>query len=847
MTNKEAQARIKINKLLEQAGWRLLDSVVAKANVCLEASTNIQKHDIDTLGNDFEKVSTGFIDFLLYDDNKKPICILEAKSEKKDPLDGKEQARTYALSQKAPYIILSNGNIHYFWEIASGNPIKISSFPTLQSLEKKYSLEKDRKKLAKEIISKDYLAKIKEPNYATNPLYINTKTQLQYLEDKKLRFLREYQIKAIKALQKSVAEGKNRFLFEMATGTGKTFLAAAIINLYIKTGNANRILFLVDRLELEDQANKNFINYLSKDCTVKIFKENKDDWKNAEILISTIQSISYNDKYKKLFSPTDFDLIISDEAHRSVSGNSRVIFEYFIGDKLGLTATPKDYLKNLTPETISQEDPREYERRVLLSTYKIFGCESGEPTYRYSLQNGADEGFLILPSAKDCRTNITTKLLAEEGYSVKRELSGQEEEEVFKQTDFEKKYFNDSTNAQFVKTFMANALRDPLSGEIGKTIVFCVSQNHAQKITQLLNEYASLMFNKQRKEIVYNSDFAVQVTSRIPEAQQMTKSFANNNLNGHTRFLEGYTSSKTRVCVTVGMMSTGYDCPDLLNVCLMRPIFSPTDFVQIKGRGTRKETFCYDTNNNKQIKRKKKSFFLFDFFGNCEYFEKGFKYDAVIPLPKENKTKLAELLPGTPPPLSSSDSKFVDGTPDAMMPIQDFQSISKNWRVDTELYSNKFESLVKENKTIVKAMEDGNIQIAIAAMQEDIFDKPEEFFNTKNLTEHYAADRPLQPLELIEKGLGKIQKFKTREELLCSDTDKIKLLIDIPFDKYNEFEFFCQTYLDNPEAREAIKSKTYTTYFGADPEALKMLKILGKDILNALPQIIEDNIDLKRY
>src|SRR5439155_22100858 len=118
----------------------------------------------------------------------------------------------------------------------------------------------------------------------------------------------------------------------------------------------------------------------------------------------------------------------------------------------------------------------------------------------------------------------------------------------------------------------------------------------------------------------YNSDFAVQVTSRIDEAQQMAVSFANNNLNGHTRFLDGYISAKSRVCVTVGMMTTGYDCEDLLNIVLLRPIFSRTDFIQIKGRGTRKYDFRYRDASEEHTKPKEK-FKLFDFFANCEYFE----------------------------------------------------------------------------------------------------------------------------------------------------------------------------------------------------------------------------------
>jgi type I restriction enzyme R subunit len=185
--------------------------------------------------------------------------------------------------------------------------------------------------------------------------------------------LRPYQLRAIHSLQDAAKEGKDRYLFEMATGTGKTLVSAAIIKLFLRTGNAKRILFLVDRIELEDQAHKNFVRCLKHDFTTVIYKQNRDDWKKAEIVVSTVQSLSSQDKYKKLFSPTDFDLIISDEAHRSIGGNSRAVFEYFIGYKLGLTATPKDYLKNFDPQGVSQKT-HVLGRRQPLDTYKTFGC-----------------------------------------------------------------------------------------------------------------------------------------------------------------------------------------------------------------------------------------------------------------------------------------------------------------------------------------------------------------------------------------------------------------------------------------------------------------------------------------
>jgi hypothetical protein len=279
---------------------------------------------------------------------------------------------------------------------------------------------------------------------------------------------------------------------------------------------------------------------------------------------------------------------------------------------------------------------------MLLDTYTTFGCEDGKPTYQYSLLHGVRDGFLVNPSVVDARTEITTQLLNDEGYTVQMtDEDGEETSTTFSQRDFEKKLFSENTNRIFCKTFLENAFVDPISKEIGKTIVFCVSQNHAAKITQILNEFADQKFPGK-----YQSDFAMQVTSWIPDAQQHTINFTNNRLGGKGNFFDLYQTSKTRVCVTVGMMTTGYDCPDLLNVCLMRPIFSPTDFIQIKGRGTRKCNFA-----NKEILKdkslieniepellQKSKFKLFDFFANCEFFEEKFNYDEVIKLPPKGSS-----------------------------------------------------------------------------------------------------------------------------------------------------------------------------------------------------------------
>jgi type I restriction enzyme, R subunit len=833
---KEAKARIKINNLLQVSGWRFFDTKEGKANITVESNVKL-----DEAGEDFEKVSEGFIDYLLLDEKGFPICVLEAKSEDKDPSVGKEQARKYANSQNVRFIILSNGNIHYFWDKELGNPTRISVFPTLESLKGNKEFSPDAGKLAQEDIKDDYIALTQNPFYQKDPRWLDEKKRQQFAGDTGLRFLRPYQLDAVKKIQKVVGDGKNRFLFEMATGTGKTLLAAAIIKLYLKTGNARRVLFLVDRLELENQAEKAFKDYLKSDYRTVVFKQNRDDWRKAEIVVTTVQSISHDNKYLKIFTPTDFDLIISDEAHRSISGNSRTIFEYFIGHKLGLTATPKDYLKNLSKKDINERDPREIERRNLLSTYRTFGCERSEPTYRYSLIDGAKDGYLILPSATDCRTEITTQLLSDEGYAVQvQNDEGDEEEVIYKQKDFERHFFSEQTNNEFVKAFLDNALRDPITNEIGKTIIFCVSRKHAAKIIAILNNYAMKMFPGK-----YNSDFAVQITSDIPGAQTMTTNFANNNLNGHTKFLEGYKSSKARVCVTVGMMTTGYDCQDILNLCLLRPIFSPTDFVQIKGRGTRPYLFKYEK-GEERITKKKESYKLFDFFANCEYFEKKYPYDEVIKLPPRKKGPGGDLPPQ--PPIHIDDTSI--NIPDPLKTLEVINFEGNIMRVDKELYVSKFENVIKDaakkDEQFKEALDVGDYEQMEAFVKEKIFNKPEDFFTLERIRQGYQSDRRLSLWEILDKVFGRIPRFKSKDELAQEEFEKFLVNSDIKPELYYEAREFFRNYLIDENFRTAVNQKRFNEYAG-NPTMLEVFQKLGKDRISQIPEYIKDNVKLNTF
>src|SRR6266568_7790893 len=229
---KEAKARIKINNLLQAAGWRFFDDASGRANIVLEPNVKITRQEIDSLGNDFEKTKNGFIDFLLLDEKGFPYVVLEAKSEDKNPLDGKEQARKYAKSQNCRFVILSNGNLHYFWDLQQGNPHLITRFPAPDSIKGYNRFQPNPDKLISEPLGKDYIALTQMPAYANEAGWKNEAERPAFIEKNRLRFMREYQLRAVQSIQQAVKEGGSRLLFEMATGTGKTLTAAAVIKLF---------------------------------------------------------------------------------------------------------------------------------------------------------------------------------------------------------------------------------------------------------------------------------------------------------------------------------------------------------------------------------------------------------------------------------------------------------------------------------------------------------------------------------------------------------------------------------------------------------------------------------------
>lgn len=851
MGKKEAQARIKINKLLEAAGWRFFDDQFGPANIRLELNVKITQHDIDSLGENFERTKNGFVDYLLLDEQNNPLVVLEAKKDTINPLYAKEQARKYANGLRAKYIILSNGDIHYFWNLQKGNPEIITTFPTYESLVDSRALNSSTQRLIDMCVDKYFIALSQDPALENSLIWkLHDEEKLQeYCKDKGIKILRCYQLNAIKSIQAAVKDKKTRFLFEMATGTGKTLTSAGVIKLFIRSEVANRVLFLVDRIELENQAKKDLTKYLSKDgIKVVVYKENKDDWINADVVISTIQSFSQDNKYKQIFSPSDFDLVVSDEAHRVLGASNRAIFEYFIGYKLGLTATPKNYLKGVD---FDEDDPREIEKRLLLDTYQIFGCDSGTPTFSYTLNDGIKDKILVNPIVVDARSEISTKLLSDSGLTISSDDSNFElkykdkdgkTDKVFTSKSFEKEFFSESTNEVFCRTFFENAERDPISNEIGKTIFFCVSIEHACKITQILNKLADEIYPSQ-----YNSDFAIQITSNIPDSQQMTINFANNNLNGHSHFLDDYDTSKSRVAVTVGMMTTGYDCQDLLNVVFCRPIFSPADFIQMKGRGTRIFDFKYEDT----IVRKT-HFKLFDFFGVCEYFEEEFNYDEKIKLVSSSSSHhwATETIIDRP-----QIEKVFNMAGDRLSTYSEEQIGILGMKIDRKFYSSFSEKVSVDEKVkqyIEAKDEDGLAEY----LQKEIFNKPIEFFTLDKIERALGLKRHLTFKEIAHNIIVGEETYKTRDEILEDEFENFLLINKAYFDSNPSIipaikEIFV-AYLVDATIREAIKKKQFQILINSPlrmaVKHIKAEKIKNMTILEYIPYYVTTNsINCERF
>jgi type I restriction enzyme R subunit len=393
---------------------------------------------------------------------------------------------------------------------------------------------------------------------------------------------------------------------------------------------------------------------------------------------------------------------------------------------------------------------------------------------------------------------------------------------------------------------LEGCLRDPISQEIGKSIIFTVSQNHAAKLTQILNEMADRMYPGK-----YQSDFAIQVTSQITDAQQFTINFANNNLKGSANFLATYKTSKARVCVTVGMMTTGYDCEDILNIGLFRPIFSPSDFIQIKGRGTRKHNFTKrlfdDAMKGNIANPEKKVFKLFDFFANCEYFENEFNYDEVLKLPKPKSALPQKGGPEITPP--STGAMYEYQGQDILETMVEQQVGYEGMRID-RLYFQTFEDSVREDQRIATAVEAGRWDEVINLVNTEVFDKPNEYYSLEKLRKAADVDRKLGLKEILEKVFGLIPSFKSKDQLLEEEFAKFvadqnpdpELSKSLPAIK-NYFK----AYVTDQRLRKILESKELAQLSTNPSFTSKDYRAVPTEYRTLIPDYVRDYVTVSQF
>lgn len=831
MSDKEALSRVKIDTLLIASGWRLLDDGEKKKNVVLEQGYRTGK-------------TTKFTDYLLLDTYNRPLAVIEAKKAEFPLKSAKSQAMEYCKQLNVNYFYLSNGEEHYFASVQDGVLHPVESFNSQEELMELDDNKTDRIDLWKQNCEDTILADIKLPNIKSYAKFIDVSTRKEFLDNQRIKLLRDYQVDAVNAIINSAKNGNSRFLLEMATGTGKTLTCAAIIEIFLSSKNAHRVLFLVDRIELEKQAKRSFDGVFNngQHYTVSIYKEGRDNWRSAHIMITTVQSLLAQERYKTDFLPSDFDLIIVDEAHRTISGKARDVFEYFVGYKIGLTATPKDYFRGVNINQLVSTDIYEYDARAFRDTYLTFGCYSGKPTYEFTLSDGVKKGILVQPNAIDARTDISYQLL-DEGLNISMPQVSTEDDEdkkteaLYTARDFEEKLFSEATNELFCRMFLENAKRDPLTGEIGKTIIFCVSQNHAGKIANMLN--ALIKEYEPEKWIRYNGSFAVQVTSSVPDNDKMTQLFTTdfNELNGTSIYADGineddYKTSKTRVCCTVAMMTTGYDCQDLLNICLMRPVLQPSEFIQIKGRGTRIFEFVL-----KDKKANKEDFYFFDYFGNFERFEH-YDYDKKIKAPK--KVPEGGNLPGDDGGSQNRGKDTVtlhtpDGVamfvgakvgPDGMTIDREFNkgtSIRDAMLADTELKTAVYQ---KDWNRVIKIV------------NERYNNKPQfGFENNETIGKSMSLQRIPSWEELVELFYGIKSKLKTKEELLQETVNKCMQVFQIQEVKKRELRKLIEAYIESKEIRTYIEENKFMMFDYTGIYSVRELLSLGENAITIAKNI----------
>ncbi|HDO9657952.1 TPA: DEAD/DEAH box helicase family protein [Clostridioides difficile] len=505
----------------------------------------------------------GYVDYVLYGANGKPLAVVEAKRTSKDPKIGQQQAKLYAdclekrYSQR-PVIFLTNGFDMYIWDEYSDR--KVYGFYKKSELQ----LMIDRRKSKQSLTS----------------VTINDEISNRY-----------YQKEAIRAVCEALENKQRKTLLVCATGTGKTRIAISIVDVLSRHNWIKNILFLADRKALVKQAKKSFTKLLPNLALCNLL-DSKDSPEDARMIFSTYPTMmnaiddTKSKDGKRLFTPGHFDLIIIDESHRSIYKKYKSIFDYFDSYLMGLTATPKDEIDK--------------------NTYSVFDMENGVPTYAYEYNKAVEDGYLVDYTSIEFKTKIM-----EDGIKYD-ELSDEEKEEYENTFNDDESIgdeignnavnewlFNSDTIDLVLNKLMTEGLKIEGEEKIGKTIIFAKNTKHARAIVERFNK----LYPK------YGGNFVKAVDYSINYVDSIIDDFSDKN-------------KLPQIAVSVDMLDTGIDIPEILNLVFFKKVRSKTKFWQMIGRGTR---LCPDLLG---VDMDKERFLIFDFCNNFEFFKfnpKGFE------------------------------------------------------------------------------------------------------------------------------------------------------------------------------------------------------------------------------
>ena len=565
----EKQTRIElIDQLLAQSGWNVKDptQVVKEFDILMPQPERVAEPRTPYKGHQFS-------DYVLRGKDGKPLAVIEAKKSSQDAAIGREQAKQYCyniqerLGGELPFCFYANGHDTYFWDLENYPPRKVIGFPTRDDLERFQYIRRNKKALIQELIDTDIAG-------------------------------RDYQIRAIRAVLEGIEQKKRHFLLVMSTGTGKTRTCIALVDALMRAGHAEKVLFLVDRIALREQALAAFKEHLPHEPRWPKVGE-KLIAKDRRIYISTYPTMLniIRDELQPL-SPHFFDFIVVDESHRSIYNTYKDVLDYFKTITLGLTATPTDIIDH--------------------NTFQLFHCEEGLPTFAYTFEEAVNHmpPYLCSFEVIKIQTKFQMEGISKRTISLEDQkkllLEGKEVEEInFEGSQLEKQVINKDTNTLIVKEFMEECLKDPNGVLPGKTIFFCSSKAHARRIEEIFDQ----LYPQYKGEL---AKVLVSEDPRVYGKGGLLDQFTNNDM--------------PRIAISVDMLDTGIDVREIVNLVFAKPVYSYTKFWQMIGRGTR----LLETNKPKPWCPEKDVFLILDCWDNFKYFKlqpRGKELKPQLPLP----------------------------------------------------------------------------------------------------------------------------------------------------------------------------------------------------------------------